>query len=369
MKERDAKELVVRAGIALVQSGLIARTWGNVSCRVDGDIFVITPSGRNYLSLTPEDIVPVRIADLGYEGSMKPSSEKGIHAEVYRLFPEINFAIHTHQEYASAVSAAGLDLMPLSDKTESFFEKILCARYALPGTKSLRRNVAEALRKSTSNAVILKHHGALCYGKDYDTALKTAFELETLCRDFVEKPARANQCKPLGSKKRDKARPQPGGSEHDIHQDQMGSDERDTYQSRGNPFAYALKQAVLEKKGGFVLFNHDPEVVRYSHLTRPLHPFLDDFAQIIGTKAKVAENDNKSILNGLQHGSAVFIRNCGAVCWGKNERDAEAVSMILRKNCRAYFTAALFAKPKPINGFESALMRLVYLKKYSKLAE
>lgn len=357
MKEREAKELVVRAGIELVHSGLIARTWGNVSCRIDQDIFVITPSGRDYLSLTPEDIVPVRIADLGYEGSIKPSSEKGIHAEVYRLFPKINFAIHTHQEYASAVSAAGLDFMPLSGKTEHFSEKILCARYALPGTKSLRRNVAAALRKSTSNAVILKHHGTLCYGNDYDNALKTAFELETLCRDFVEKPAKVRQCKSLG------------GKEQDTYQAQAVIDEQDTYQAQGNPFAYALKQAVLEKKGGFVLFNHDPEVVRYSELPSPLHPFLDDFAQIIGMKAKVAENDNNSILKGLQHGSAVFIRNCGAVCWGKNERDAEAVSMILRKNCRAYFTAALFGRPKPINGVESALMRLVYLKKYSKLSE
>ncbi|QOX63763.1 class II aldolase/adducin family protein [Anoxybacterium hadale] len=357
MKEKEAKELVVQAGIELVHSGLIARTWGNVSCRIDQETFVITPSGRDYLTLTPEDIVPVRIADLGYEGSVKPSSEKGIHAEVYRLFPEINFAIHTHQEYASAVSAAGLDFMPLSGKNEHFSEKVLCARYALPGTKSLRRNVAEALRKSTSNAVILKHHGTLCYGNDYDNALKTALELEKLCCDFVEKPTKISRRKPLDSMQRDK------------DQTQAGSGERDTYQANGNPFAYALKQAVLEKKGGFVLLNHDPEVVHYSQLTRPLHPFLDDFAQIVGIRAKVAENDNNSILKGLQHGSAVFIRNCGAVCWGKNERDAEAVSMILRKNCRAYFTAAIFGRPKPINGFESALMRLVYLKKYSKLAE
>ncbi|MDF3001980.1 MAG: class aldolase/adducin family protein [Bacillota bacterium] len=357
MKEREAKELVVQAGIELVHSGLIARTWGNVSCRLNQETFVITPSGRDYLSLTPEDIVPVRIADLGYKGSIKPSSEKGIHAEVYRLFPEINFAIHTHQEYASAVSASGLDFMPLSGGTERFFEKILCARYALPGTKSLRKNVAEALRNSTSNAVILKHHGALCYGNDYNSAINTAYDLEKLCRDFIGKPERRNQRKPLGSMQRDNGQPQ------------EGTDERDTYQAQGNPFAFALKQAVLEKKGGFLLFNHDPEVVRYSHLTKPLHPFLDDFAQIIGTRAKVAENDNKSILKGLQHSSAVFIRNCGAVCWGKNERDAEAVSMILRKNCKAYFTATIFGKPKPINGFESALMRLVYLKKYSKLAE
>ena len=38
----EAKSEVVKAGLELVQSGLIARTWGNVSCRVDDEYFVIT---------------------------------------------------------------------------------------------------------------------------------------------------------------------------------------------------------------------------------------------------------------------------------------------------------------------------------------
>jgi L-fuculose-phosphate aldolase len=63
MTEREAKESVVKAGIRLVESGLIARTWGNVSCRLNNENFVITPSGRDYLSLTPEEIVTVAISD------------------------------------------------------------------------------------------------------------------------------------------------------------------------------------------------------------------------------------------------------------------------------------------------------------------
>ena len=52
----QAKEIVIAAGKKLVETGLIARTWGNVSCRIDQNYFAITPSGRDYLSLTPEDI-------------------------------------------------------------------------------------------------------------------------------------------------------------------------------------------------------------------------------------------------------------------------------------------------------------------------
>ena len=104
-----AKETVVRAGRELVKEGLIQRTWGNVSCRISDSEFVITPSGRDYLSLTPDDIVTVRIDDLSYEGDIKPSSEKGIHAMCYQLRDDVNFVIHTHQTYASIQGLSGLD--------------------------------------------------------------------------------------------------------------------------------------------------------------------------------------------------------------------------------------------------------------------
>jgi len=72
MTDQQAKEKVVAAGIRLVESGLIARTWGNVSCRISDSHFVISPSGRDYLTLTPGEIVAVAIADLSYSGDIKP---------------------------------------------------------------------------------------------------------------------------------------------------------------------------------------------------------------------------------------------------------------------------------------------------------
>jgi Ribulose-5-phosphate 4-epimerase and related epimerases and aldolases len=339
MRYREMKELVVQAGIELVKSGLIARTWGNVSCRADEDIFVITPSGRDYLSLTAKDIVEVKLSDLSYEGPVKPSSEKGIHAEVYRAYPEINFVIHTHQEYASAISAAGMDSIPVSVETESFSGKILCAQYALPGTKALRKNVAEALRKTTSHAVIMKNHGTICYGRDYESTFQTAHQLEELCREFISRKKKTDP----------------------IHQA--------AYHAAGGPLTNISLQSVLDEKGGCLRINSDPDVISYSRSDQPLSPFLDDFAQIVGLKAKLAENDKSSILKALEHSSAVFVKGSGAICWGKNESDAEAVSMILRKNCIAYFTASLFGRPKPIKALECVLMRFVYLKKYSRLSE
>ncbi|HMB20831.1 MAG TPA: class II aldolase/adducin family protein, partial [Spirochaetota bacterium] len=79
MNEIEAKQVVCDAGRRLLKEGLVARTWGNISARVDGNTFVITPSGRTYEELTTDDIVTVTIEDLAYDSHIKPSSEKGLH--------------------------------------------------------------------------------------------------------------------------------------------------------------------------------------------------------------------------------------------------------------------------------------------------
>src|SRR5690554_4001698 len=155
MEINKAQEAVINAGIKLLESGLIARTWGNVSCRLDAESFLITPSGRSYRSLTAADLVRVKIDDLSYQGTIKPSSEKGIHAEVYKLHPEVNFVIHTHQENASMIAATGLKEIQISGQYPALGKVVLCADYALPGTKALRKNVRRALEKSTGQAVIM----------------------------------------------------------------------------------------------------------------------------------------------------------------------------------------------------------------------
>lgn len=174
--ESEAREKVLAAGKRLLETGLIARTWGNISARISADEFIITPSGRAYDSLKADDLVKVRIDDLSYEGTVKPSSEKGVHASAYALRPDVDFVIHTHQFYASAVCAEEEDL-PFAP----------CAAYGLPGQPKLRDNVAASIEMHPeSNAFLLAKHGALCLGRDDDSAFDEAFRLEENCRKLFE---------------------------------------------------------------------------------------------------------------------------------------------------------------------------------------
>ena len=94
--EKIRKE-IIEGGLRLVKEGLVARTWGNISIRVDDTYMLITPSGRTYEKLTGDDIVLVNYHTSKHEGEIKPSSEKELHCEIYRTRSKINAVIHTHQ--------------------------------------------------------------------------------------------------------------------------------------------------------------------------------------------------------------------------------------------------------------------------------
>lgn len=185
MDKKEAKQIVCDAGRKLVKEGLVARTWGNISVRVDSETFVITPSGRTYEALTPDDIVEVRIEDCGYEGEVKPSSEKGLHAEVYKQSSDINAVVHTHQMNASTVAAARQDVPLVNEEMGRVIgPSIRVAPYGLPGTGKLAKGTAASLlgRK----AALMANHGAVCIGGDMEEAFEVSRVLEKVCGEYIQ---------------------------------------------------------------------------------------------------------------------------------------------------------------------------------------
>jgi L-ribulose-5-phosphate 4-epimerase len=108
----ELKTEVCRVNKALVDSGLVILTWGNVS-GVDrkAGVMAIKPSGVPYDKLTPDDIVVLKIADgTVVEGKYRPSSDTATHLHLYRAFPNIGGVVHTHSLHATAWSQAGREL-------------------------------------------------------------------------------------------------------------------------------------------------------------------------------------------------------------------------------------------------------------------
>ncbi len=406
MDINKAKQQVIDAGKRLVNQGLISRTWGNVSCRIDGKSFVITPSGKPYEMLTPEQIVLVRIDTLEYDGEVKPSSEKGVHAEVYKTHPDMNFVIHTHQKSASVISALGNDIKNLSPEAAELIGKdIPLAKYGLPGTKTLMKGVADALERSNSKALIMAHHGTLCFGKDSSSAFETALLLEQICDRYIFERYKNE----YGVEISDMGQFAVGMAEKAIGANGIEFSQTAEYTScrdEGNfilsisdeskkpvavdiqtgkalngedlPAEAALHNIIYLKRNDInvILHSRKSELVAVSCHGETVKPQVDDFAQIVGADVRCAEFDEKNpdktadlCAKAMKGRHALLVKNGGALCCGRNESDARAVEMIIEKNCLAFLGDLLFKVYEPITPLHSHLMRYVYLKKYSKQAE
>ena len=390
-----AKQTVIDAGKRLVETGLIARTWGNVSCRVSDTQFVITPSGRSYDSLTPDDIVLVNIEDLSYDGDIKPSSEKGLHAQCYLLRSDVNFVIHTHQYFASILSTVGLSLDDLSEEHSAVLgNRVPIASYGLPGTGKLRTGVANAVKDNPeSNAVIMSHHGAVCLGSDYENAFLCAQTLENACIEFIVKTFNARTHKNAKTfedvLKAFEIVPweSPLDCYTSVRKDNImtmtcGNTSIDIDIATGVavngdevPKTAMLHRALYREREdiGCIIHSKDGALFAASQkLSKVLHPCLDDAAQIAGVDTRIArfrpdDTDSiKAIINNSWNRNAVLLADNGALCFSSNEDETEAVLTVLEKNCAAAVIGKLFGKVKNIGKADCTIMRLVYKMKYSK---
>jgi L-fuculose-phosphate aldolase len=185
MEEAEARVQLRDAGLKLLEEGLVARTWGNVSIRLDDERFVIRPSGRDYHDVTPDDMVVVNYHTYTYEGTIKPSSEGKVHAELFRTRNDINAVIHTHQTNASVVAAARREVPPiLDDQVQILGPTVRIADYALPSTKKMVKVCVKAMKGRY--AALMANHGALCAGATMDDAFVACVVLEKACKAFIE---------------------------------------------------------------------------------------------------------------------------------------------------------------------------------------
>lgn len=184
------REAVLRAqlvdyGKQLVACGLVQGTWGNLSARLDDTYMLATPSGLDYTRLTPADMVKVNIRTLEYEGSLKPTSEKGLHAAIYQNRPDIGGIIHTHSKYCSVYAAARCDLPVPESLPSPFHDPVKLAGYALPGTKALMKNTAAAV--GDNYGAIMSNHGMIVCGQDLAAAFQNGKQLEDIAEASLDK--------------------------------------------------------------------------------------------------------------------------------------------------------------------------------------
>ena len=189
MKNLDQRNKIIEYSLKLNTTNLSPLRSGNISMRskeAEKDGYLITPSGKKYESLKPEDIVFMGFneEEKKNESENKPSSEWRFHRDIYINKKNAEAIVHAHSPHATAVSSHGKSIPPFHYMIAlAGGEDIKCAEYATFGTDELSRNIIEALENRS--ACLMSNHGQVAFGKNLDQAFELAQEIENICHQYT----------------------------------------------------------------------------------------------------------------------------------------------------------------------------------------
>ena len=181
------KKEVIKYSKKLNSTNLSTLRSGNISVRakkegVEG--FFITPSGRKYSSLKPDDIVFVSLKGVFDKKKGKPSSEWRFHQDIYVNKKEAKAIVHAHSTCATAVSTHQKNIPAFHYMVAvAGGEDIKCSKYATFGTKNLSNNITKALKNR--KACLIANHGQVAFEDNLESAFELAQEIENICHQYI----------------------------------------------------------------------------------------------------------------------------------------------------------------------------------------
>ncbi len=376
-----ATRLIVKAGKALQRKGLVERTWGNVSFRLDADFFAITPSGASYETLTSEDVAKVDSHTFSFSGRKKPSSELHLHSFIYSNFPKAECVLHTHQKWASILS-----LFPKEDSSkvgvpkhfQNIFGTLLqVSQYAEAGTEEIANGVILAikeaskvdLKKIEQDVVLMAGHGVVSFAKSLNDAFFLVETLENVSKTiitrqinkYIDAPLNLN-CKPLINHYPFPSIPfEKNSSVFDI--DRAFFD-RLEWLSQNTQYHIALSNSKPLLYTIDLLFNQNISEVS---------PYFDDVAQIAGaffkrmTKKEFEESSLPTFDSLLKSSKIILVEDLGALCFSEEKAELIYMANLFEKNVYAFLLAMYNENIKPIELSHASSLHSSYLKGYSLL--
>lgn len=183
------KKDVYEANMELVRKGLVIYTWGNVSgIDRETNLMVIKPSGVEYDTMSPDDMVVVDLNGKVVEGNYNPSSDTATHIELYKKYPELGGVVHTHSTWAVVFAQAGLDIPALgTTHADYFYGDIPCTRDLTEQEirseyeKNTGKVIIETIGANGIMAVpgiVVKNHGPFAWGKSPANAVYNAVVMD-----------------------------------------------------------------------------------------------------------------------------------------------------------------------------------------------
>ncbi len=159
---KDFKKNIISIGRLLWEKDLVSGLNGNISRRVDEETILLTGHGTCLGLLQEQDILLMNLdGTLLEDGHI--STEKLLHTEIYKNFPEVTAVIHTHTVYTNAYFLNNEVLVPQIFETKMCLGEVKSVAQLTPAVT----DVAPVMKcLENNNITVLRKHGVVAKGGD-----------------------------------------------------------------------------------------------------------------------------------------------------------------------------------------------------------
>jgi ribulose-5-phosphate 4-epimerase/fuculose-1-phosphate aldolase len=179
--QKYVEEFITAAG-SVAKHDLVLCSSGNLSWRIADGHMLVTGSNAWMGNLSEDQVAVCRISDGKSLNGKTPSKEIGFHTAILRERQDVNVVLHFQTPYATSIACRkppvkDFDVIP---EIAYYIGPVATVPYRPPGSSELAEAVAAATR--THDLAILRNHGQVTVGKNFDEVIEKAAYFELACR-------------------------------------------------------------------------------------------------------------------------------------------------------------------------------------------
>jgi len=154
---------------------------GNLSWRLNDEILLISQTGSWLPYLSKDQVSISRLADGMIINNVNPSMDSGFHFGIMRQRKDVNVILHFQSLYGTTLAC--LPDPPTNfnviNEIPVYVGEVGMLPYICPGSPELGIKVTEAMK--THDLVVLRNHGQVVVGKNFDDVIQKALFFELAC--------------------------------------------------------------------------------------------------------------------------------------------------------------------------------------------
>ncbi|MHC4855838.1 MAG: class II aldolase/adducin family protein [Planctomycetota bacterium] len=189
MKDSVIKEFVA-ACHKVAEYGLVSCSSGNLSRRIEPDTALLSASGSWLAELTEEQVVVCAMDSGCCLNGKVPTCESVYHLGILKNRPDVNVVLHFQSPYATAIACDEKDSLNsnMTIEVPVYIGTPAIVPYLSPGSGELARAVIDAFKDPKTYLAVLKNHGLISVGKDFNDAIQKAVFFEMACKIILTNP-------------------------------------------------------------------------------------------------------------------------------------------------------------------------------------